>query len=250
VDLIPAIDLLDGIAVRLVQGNYGRRAASVSDPAPVVADWVRAGVRWLHLVDLGGARVGRPVALELAGSLALTAREAEPEIRVELGGGLRRIEDVEATLDAGLDVAVLGTAAIENPDLLAASLARWPGRIAVSIDVRGERVAVDGWTRSFATDPLRLATEVARADITHLVVTDVQRDGTRIGPNLELLARMRKALPATQLVAAGGIGSAEDLRQLATLGIDGAVVGLALVDGSLSIRDALAAAGSRMAGVA
>ncbi len=249
-DLIPAIDLLDGIAVRLVQGDYGRPAASVSDPAPVVADWVRAGVRWLHVVDLGGARAGRPVHLELAGSLASTAHEAAPEVRVELGGGLRLIEDVEATLDAGLDVAVLGTAAIENSHVLAASVARWPGRIAVSIDVRGDRVAVDGWTRSSAIDPLRLATEVAKAGIAHLVVTDVQRDGTRTGPNLDLLVQMRRALPATRLVAAGGIGSAADLRHLATLGIDGAVVGLALVDGSLSIGEALGAAGERAAGVA
>jgi phosphoribosylformimino-5-aminoimidazole carboxamide ribotide isomerase len=249
VDLIPAIDLLDGTAVRLVQGDYARRAASVPDPASVVAGWVRAGVRWLHLVDLGGARAGRPSDLELAGSLASIAHES-PEVRVELGGGLRRIEDVDATLNGGLDVAVIGTAAIDSPELLVASVARWPGRIAVSIDVRGDRVAVDGWTRSSATDPLRLATEVANAGLAHLVVTDVQRDGTRKGPNLELLARMRHALPSTRLVAAGGIGGAEDLRQLMRLGLDGAVVGLALVDGSLSIEEAIAAAGHRTAGVA
>ena len=249
-DLIPAVDLLDGSAVRLVQGDYARRAASVSDPASVVTDWLRAGVRWLHLVDLGGARAGRPLDLELAGSLASIAHRAAPEVRVELGGGLRRIEDVEATLNAGVDVAVMGTAAIESPELLAASVVRWPGRIAVSIDVRGDRVAVDGWTRSSATDPLRLATQVANAGVAHLVITDVQRDGTRKGPNLELLARMRHALPSTRLLAAGGIGGAEDLRQLTRLGLDGAVVGLALVDGSLSIEEAIAAAGHRTAGVA
>lgn len=243
-ELIPAIDMLDGIAVRLVQGDYRRRAASVSDPAAVVRDWVLSGVRWLHLVDLGGARAGRPMHLELARGLAATARKAAADARLELGGGLRRIEDVEAALVAGMDVAVLGTAAIENPGLLDQSIARWPGRIAVSIDVRGDVVAIDGWTRSSATDPIRVATDVARAGATHLIVTDVQRDGTRRGPNRRLLARMRQAVPTTRLVAAGGIGSAEDLRQLAALGMDGAVVGLALVDGSLAIGDALAAAGS------
>jgi len=243
-DLIPAVDLLDGIAVRLVQGDYARRAASVSDPVPVVRGWIDAGVRWLHIVDLGGARAGRPMHLELAGRLAATARQASADVRVELGGGLRRAEEIEAVFGAGIDVAVLGTAAVEDPELLAACAARWPGRIAVSIDVRDDGVAVEGWTRSAEADPIRIATEVAGAGAAHLIVTDVRRDGTCHGPNRELLARMRRAVPDTRLVAAGGIGSAEDLRQLAALGIDGAVVGLALIDGSLSIRDALSAAGA------
>lgn len=248
-DLIPAVDLLDDIAVRLVQGDYARRAASVSDPAPVVRGWIDAGVRWLHLVDLGGARAGRPIHLELASTLAATAREASADVRVELGGGLRHTEEIEAAFEAGIDVAVLGTAAVEDPELLAACAARWPGRIAVSIDVRDDRVAVDGWKRSAEADPIRMATEVASAGAAHLVVTDVRRDGTRHGPNRQLLARMRWAVPQARLVAAGGIASAEDLRQLAALGIDGAVVGLALIDGSLSIGDALSAAGAP-AGVA
>src|SRR5687768_7045353 len=117
VDLIPAIDMLDGIAVRLVQGDYGRRAASVTDPAPLVRDWLRAGVRWLHLVDLEGARTGRLAHLDLARSLVSAAREAASDSRLELGGGLRRVSDVEAAFDAGIDVAVLGTAAIEDPTL-------------------------------------------------------------------------------------------------------------------------------------
>lgn len=248
-DLIPAVDLLDGIAVRLVQGDYARRAASVADPAPLVAEWVRVGVRRLHLVDLEGARTGRPMHLELAARLAALAHESAPDARVELGGGLRRLEDVEALFDAGIDVAVLGTAAIESPELLEAAVVRWPDRIAVSIDVRADRVALDGWTRSAAADPLQLAIELKNFGVAHLVVTDVERDGTRRGPNRELLAGMRAAVPDSRLVAAGGIGTAGDLRQLAALGVDGAVVGLALLDGSLSIADALAAA-SHAAGVA
>ena len=248
-DLIPAIDMLDGIAVRLVQGDYGRRAASDADPAPLVRDWLRAGVRWLHLVDLEGARTGRPVHLDLARSLVSAARETASDARLELGGGLRRVSDVEAALDAGIDVAILGTAAIEDPTLLTRCAARWPGSIAVSIDVRGDLIALDGWTRSSAADPVELAIEAAQAGAAHVIVTDVRRDGTRQGPNRDLLVRMREALATTRLVAAGGIGSAEDLRGLAALGIDGAVVGLALVDGSLSIDDALAAAATT-AGVA
>lgn len=241
-DLIPALDLLDGGVVRLVQGDYARRAASVPDPAQRVAGWVAAGVRWLHLVDLDGARSGHPVRLGQAATLIDAARRAADGVRVELGGGLRRDEDIEAALAAGADVAIIGTAALEDRDLLRRSVARRPGRIAVSLDVRDGRLAVAGWTRSAAADPVACAAELAAEGLAQLVVTDVRRDGTRSGPNLELLAAMRAAVPELRLVAAGGIGTADDLRALAGLGVDGAVVGLALVDGTLAVADALAAA--------
>ena len=240
-DLIPAVDLLDGIAVRLVQGDFARRAASRDDPAPLVAEWVGAGVRRLHLVDLAGARDGRPVHLELAARLVAVAHRAAAEVRVELGGGLRRLADIGAAFGTGIDTAVLGTAAIEDRDMLAAAVARWPERVAVSIDVRGDQVAVSGWTRAAPADPIQLARELADAGVAHLIVTDVQRDGTRRGPNRELLARIREAVSRTRLVAAGGIATTADLRDLAALGVDGAVVGLALMDGSLDVADALAA---------
>lgn len=239
-DLIPAIDLLDGTAVRLVQGDYARRAASVTDPDEVVRGWVRAGVRWLHLVDLGGARAGRPTELPAARRLAGVARSASPDVRIELGGGLRTLADVASALEV-VDVAILGTAAVEDPAFLAAAVDRWPGRIGVSVDVRGGRVALDGWTREASADLVVLASELAHAGVNEYVVTDISRDGTRRGPNLELLARMRDALPNARLVSAGGIGSVDDLQALAAAGIDGAIVGLALVDGSLLIADALAA---------
>lgn len=240
-DLIGAIDLLDGAAVRLVQGDYARRAATVADPESTVRDWVREGMRWLHLVDLDGARTGRPVNLAAAGGLAAAARAVAPGVRVELGGGLRRVEDVAAALEAGPDVVVLGTAAVEDPALLIETAGRWPGRVAASLDLRDGRVALDGWTRERDADPIALAASLVAAGAAHLVVTDTRRDGTRRGPNVELLGAMRSALAGTRLVAAGGIGSVEDLRALAAIGVDGAVVGLALVDGSLPVRDAIAA---------
>jgi phosphoribosylformimino-5-aminoimidazole carboxamide ribotide isomerase len=240
VDLIPAIDLLGGQAVRLVQGDYARRAADVADPESVVRSWVDAGVRHLHLVDLDGARSGRPVNLAVAARLATVAREVGA-VRVELGGGLRRLEDVEVAFGAGIDLAILGTAAIENPDLLAQAVARWPGRIAASVDVREASIALDGWTRTSDADAISLAQRLAEAGASQIIVTDTRRDGTGAGPNLELLDRMRAAVPDVRLVAAGGIGSADALRTLATRGIDGAIVGLALVDGSLSVADALEA---------
>lgn len=246
-DLIPAIDLLDGRAVRLVQGDYARPAASLDDPTPLVGAWIRAGVRWLHVVDLGGARAGRPANLDQALALAGAVHEAAADAHVELGGGLRRLDDLERALHGGIDVATLGTAAIEDPELLRAAADRWPGRVAVGIDLRDGRPAVDGWTRAGAGDPVTLARRFVDAGAAHIIVTDVARDGTRGGPNLELLAGMRAALPDIRLVAAGGVGSADDLRDLAGLGVDGAIVGLALLDGSLSIESAIAAAGRRVA---
>lgn len=237
-DLIPAIDLLGGEAVRLVQGDYDRRAAHVADPTSVVRGWIGAGVRHLHLVDLDGARSGRPVNLDGAARLASAAREVG-DVTVEFGGGLRRLDDVAAALDAGVDLAILGTAAVEDPALLPDAVARWPGRIAASIDVRGAAVALDGWTRSAEADAVDLARRVADAGAAQLIVTDTRRDGTGAGPNLDLLGRMRAALPGVRFVAAGGIASTDALRALAAAGVDGAIVGLALVDGSLDVRDAL-----------
>jgi phosphoribosylformimino-5-aminoimidazole carboxamide ribotide isomerase len=249
VDLIPAIDLLDGTAVRLVQGDYASRAATLADPASIVRGWVDAGVRWLHIVDLGGARAGHPVELEAAGRLAEAARARHAEVRIELGGGLRTPDDIAAAM-AVADVAILGTAAIENPSVLAEAVGRWPGRIVVSVDVRDGRVALDGWTREAGVEPVTLVQSLEAAGVSGYVVTDITRDGTRRGPNMSLLAEMRRAVPRGRLVAAGGIGTADELRALDAAGIDGAVVGLALVDGSLPIERALAAAGQSPAEVA
>lgn len=243
-DLIPAIDLLDGVAVRLVQGDYDRRATEQDDPGSLVRSWIDGGVRWLHVVDLEGARSRHPVHLDLAAHLARTAREAAADVRVELGGGIRTEVDVAAVLDAGIDVAILGTAAVEDPALLARCAARWPGRVAVSLDLRDGRPAVDGWLRTGVGDAPALAARFAKEGAAHLIVTDVTRDGTKAGPNLELLATLRAAVADTRLVAAGGIGSVDDLRAVAAVGVDGAVVGLALMDGSLPMHAALAAAGA------
>ena len=240
-ELIPAIDLLDGEAVRLVQGDYARRAAHVADPASVVRGWVSAGVRHLHLVDLDGARAGRPMNLEVAARLAAAARAeaGDDGVRVELGGGMRHLPDIAAAFDAGVDLVVLGTAAIEDPELVAAAVARWPGGIAASVDVRGDKVALDGWTRTSDADAVTVARSLAAAGLAQIIVTDTGRDGTRTGPNLPLLRRMRSAMPGTRLVAAGGIASADALRALGGAGIDAAIVGLALVDGSLGVDAAL-----------
>ncbi|HET8586767.1 MAG TPA: HisA/HisF-related TIM barrel protein [Candidatus Limnocylindria bacterium] len=239
-ELIAAIDLLDGRAVRLTQGDYARQAAALDDPAAFALRFAGAGVRRLHIVDLEGARAGSPQQLPLVTSVLGAVRQLVPDIRVELGGGLRSVDGVAAAFDVGVDDVVLGTAAVERPAFVSECAARWPGHILVSLDLRDGRPALDGWLRESSADALDLARQLVDAGAAGLIVTDARRDGTLTGPNLDLLAGFRGALPDVRLVAAGGVGSLEHLRQLAAAGLDGAIVGLALLSGAVDVREALA----------
>ena len=238
-ELICAIDLLDGGAVRLVQGDYERRIDAAARPVDLARRFVAAGCRRLHLVDLAGARAGRPVQLELIGEVAAAARAVDTGVRVEAGGGLRTADDVDALL-AVADDALLGTAAIERPAFLRACADRHPNRIGVSLDLRGGRPAVDGWLRTGTADAVELARQLVDVGAARLIVTDTARDGTLAGPNLALLTTLRAALPDATLVASGGIGSLDDLRAVAAIGCDGAVVGLALLSGAIDPAEAVA----------
>jgi phosphoribosylformimino-5-aminoimidazole carboxamide ribotide isomerase len=239
VELICAIDLLDEGAVRLVQGDYDRRIAVDADPVALARRFVAAGCRRLHVVDLAGARAGRPMQLELIGQIAAAARDGVPATVVEAGGGLRTAADVDALL-ARADEALLGTAAVEDPSFLRDCAAAHPGRIAVSLDVRDGRPALDGWLRTGEADIEALAWRLFDEGATRVIVTDTTRDGTLAGPNLELMSRLRAAVPDAILVAAGGIGSIDDLRALSDIGCDGAVVGLALLTGAIDPAEAMA----------
>jgi phosphoribosylformimino-5-aminoimidazole carboxamide ribotide isomerase len=239
-ELICAIDLLDGGAVRLVQGDYERRIDAPAGPTELARRFVAAGCRRLHVVDLAGARAGRPIQLGLVGEVVAAARAEREDVRTEAGGGLRTDADVDAML-AVADTALLGTAAIERPGFLRGCAERHPGRIGVSLDLRDGLPALDGWRRIGASDPADLARRLVDEGAERLIVTDTARDGTLGGPNLALLAELRAALPSAILVAAGGIGSLDDLRALAAIGCDGAVVGLALLSGAIDPADALAA---------
>ncbi len=238
-ELICAIDLLDGGAVRLVQGDYARRIEADAGPVDLARRFVRAGCRRHHLVDLAGARAGRPVQLALIGEVVDAARAADAAVRVEAGGGLRTVADVDALLEVA-DEALLGTAAVERPGFVRECADLHPGRIGVSLDLRDRRPALDGWVRTASADAIELAGQLVDAGASRLVVTDTARDGTLRGPNLGLLAELREALPDVTLVASGGIGSLDDLRAAAAIGCDGAVVGLALLSGAIDPAEALA----------
>jgi phosphoribosylformimino-5-aminoimidazole carboxamide ribotide isomerase len=239
-ELICAIDLLDGGALRLVQGDYDRRIAAGTDAPALAARFVAAGCRRIHVVDLAGARAGRPMQLPLVAAVATAARAEADGVAVELGGGLRTEADVVAALTV-VDDAILGTAAVERPGFAAACADRYPGRIAVSLDLRAGRAALDGWSRTGADDPIAVAARVLEEGASRLIVTETSRDGTLAGPDLDALRGLRTAFPDATLVAAGGVGSLDDLRALDAIGIDGAVVGLALLSGAVDVADAVAA---------
>jgi len=240
VELICAIDLLDGGAVRLVQGNYDRRVDAEASAPELARRFVAAGCRRLHVVDLAGARDGAPTQLDVVATIVDAARSEASDVTVEAGGGLRAAADVVAIL-AIADVAILGTAAIAHPGFLQRCAEEHPGRVAASLDLRGDRPAVDGWIRDVDLDAVDVAARLLAEGAARLIVTETSRDGTLAGPDLERLEALRTALPAATLVAAGGIGSVEDLRALEALGIDGAIVGMALLNGAIDPAEAIAA---------
>jgi phosphoribosylformimino-5-aminoimidazole carboxamide ribotide isomerase len=240
-ELICAIDLLSGGAVRLVQGDYDRRILADATAADLARRFVRAGCRRLHVIDLEGARAGAPRELLLAGEVVRAARSVDDGVTVQLGGGLRTGADLDAALGVVDDV-ILGTAAVESPGFVRDANERYPGRIGVSVDLRDGQPALDGWSRTAEEADLdalirRLLDEGAH----RIVVTETSRDGTLAGPGLEVLRHLRAAFPEAVLVAAGGIGSMDDLLALRDIGVDGAVVGMALLTGAVDQRSAVEA---------
>lgn len=241
-ELIAAIDLLDGRANRLAQGDFDRRLGPGQDALALARQLIGAGIRRLHVIDLDGARTGKPVHCDLVVLLATEARSATPPVRVEVGGGMRDATAVEMTLASGADEVILGSAALADVDFFADCAERWPERVGVALDLRDGRPSVEGWTRELAGgNVVETGRILLAAGASRLVVTDVSRDGMASGPDLGLMARFRVALPEGTLVAAGGIATVDHLRALAAMGMDGAIVGRALLDRSLSVGDALVA---------
>ena len=227
--LIPAVDVAGTEAVRLHRGAFDEIVARAGDPADLVRRFSAARPPFVHVVDLDGARTGR-IRPELIGSLA-TAASPTP---VQASGGIRSLDDARALLAAGAARIVVGTAALDAPDALAELAGALRERLVVAVDARGGRVAVAGWSRMTELSPDEFAERCAEAGVRRLLCTAVDRDGTMAGPDLELLGRVRErsGLP---VLAAGGVRSEEDLDVLASLGLEGAVVGRALLEGRIKL---------------
>jgi phosphoribosylformimino-5-aminoimidazole carboxamide ribotide isomerase len=239
-DVIPAIDLLSGQCVRLHQGDYDLVTSFSDDPVAQALDWQTQGARRLHLVDLDGARSGD--ALNAAVVRRITEELAIP---VQLGGGVRTAEQAEAWLACGLDRVILGTTALEQPQLVRELAHRHPDRIVVGIDARDGRVATRGWLEESTVQATALAASFEGSGVAAIISTDIATDGTLAGPNLEALRAMAGA-STIPLIASGGVGCLDDLLALLTLeplGVSGVIVGRALYDGRVSLAEALQAIG-------
>ena len=239
-EIIPAIDLLDGQCVRLHQGDYGQVTRFSDDPVAQALSWQAQGARRLHLVDLDGARSGEPV-----NDASVRAITAALQIPVQLGGGVRTAERAEALLACGLDRVILGTVAVEQPALVRQLAQRHPGRIVVGIDARDGKVATRGWLEESSLEATALAASFAASGVAAIISTDIATDGTLAGPNLEALRAMAQ-VSSIPVIASGGVGCLEHLLALLALeplGVEGVIVGRALYDGRVDLAEALAAIG-------
>jgi phosphoribosylformimino-5-aminoimidazole carboxamide ribotide isomerase len=236
--VIPAIDLLGGRCVRLSQGDYDRVSVYGDDPAAVAAAFVAAGAPRVHVVDLDGARAGRPHNRDAVRAIVAAAQD----VPVQLGGGMRNEAAVEEALAIGVERAILGTAALRDPALVRATAQRFPGRVAVGIDARSGRVAVEGWLETSDVTALDVAKCFEDAGVAALVYTEIARDGMGSGPDLDATAALARAV-AIPVIASGGVGSEDHVRRaVATRGIAGLIVGKALYEGNVSLAGALAIA--------
>lgn len=240
-DLYPAIDLRGGQCVRLYQGDFAQETVYGDDPVAQARLFADAGAPWIHVVDLDAARTGEPVNRPVIAAIA-----AAVGVPIQTGGGVRDDASAAALLDAGVARVVVGTAALDDPAWARSLAARYPGRVALGLDVRGREVAVRGWVEGSGRELAEVAAELDDAGFAALIVTQINVDGAGTGPDLELYAELLERVE-TEVIASGGVGSADHLRALAAFEqegspLAGAIVGKALYDGSLTIDEALAAA--------
>jgi len=233
--LYPAIDLKDGQCVRLYKGEMDEATVFSDDPAAQARAFVEAGCAWLHLVDLNGAFEGRPV-----NAAAVESILAAVDVPAQLGGGIRDMATIEAWLDKGIRRVILGTVAVENPDLVREAARAHPGRVAVGIDARHGKVATRGWAEETEVDATDLARQFEDAGVAAIIYTDINRDGAMQGPNIPATAALANAV-SIPVIASGGVSSLDDLISLRNSGapLDGAISGRALYDGALDLKEAL-----------
>ncbi|HET6970019.1 MAG TPA: 1-(5-phosphoribosyl)-5-[(5-phosphoribosylamino)methylideneamino]imidazole-4-carboxamide isomerase [Phenylobacterium sp.] len=234
--LYPAIDLKDGQCVRVVHGDLSRATVFNTDPAAQARTFVAAGFHWIHVVDLNGAVQGKAV-----NGAAVEAILGAVSVPVQLGGGIRSLADVERWIEAGVSRVILGTVAVKEPQIVIAAARKFPEQIAVSVDVRAGKVAVDGWTADSDLDAITVAKRFEDAGVAALIVTDIDRDGTVMGFNVEAFGAMADAV-SIPVIAAGGLASVDDIAKLKArkgVPVAGAVLGRALYNGAIDPAQAL-----------
>ena len=234
--IIPAIDLKEGKCVRLYQGDMNKATVYSDDPVATALHWQSEGAERLHVVDLDGAIAGTGVNTKVIRQICKAL-----SIPVQVGGGLRTVEAVERLFFSGVHRAILGTVAYRDPTVVAAACQRFPGKITVGIDARNGKLAVQGWTENTALEAVDLAKQCERMGVSEIVYTDISRDGTEQGVNIEATLALARAL-SLPVVASGGVASIQDIQQLAQFeakGIKGVIVGKALYTGAVRLAEAI-----------
>lgn len=237
--ILPAIDLKDGRVVRLYQGDFDTVHQVAEDPLATARAFYAAGARYIHMVDLDGAKDG------VRQNGGIVRAVAEAGLRVELGGGIRTMADLEAVFDIGVYRAVIGSAAVTNPEFVAAAVARYgANRIAVGVDTRNGKVKTAGWVEDSGLDYLDFAREMERIGVKIIIFTDIDTDGTLSGPAFEKLVCLQQAVNCG-IVASGGVSCNEDIRRLAAMGCDGAIIGKAYYAGTIDLAQAVKDGGAQ-----
>lgn len=237
--LLPAIDMKDGQCVRLKKGDFATVHQVASSAVSTALDFQRAGARWVHMVDLDGARDGVRQNAELVKAVAGTV-----SAKVELGGGLRTMADLEAVFALGVSRAVIGSAAVSDPDFLRAAVARYGARIALGVDTLDGIVKTAGWERSSGLDYLDFAAQLADVGVKTIIFTDIATDGMLSGPSYDRLSALQKQYPG-HIVASGGVATVDDVKRLRDMGLYAAIIGKAYYAGTLDLAEAVREAGDQ-----
>ena len=240
--ILPAIDIYDNKAVRLYKGDYAQMTVYSDDPVALAHDMENAGATWLHVVDLAGAKEG---ALQVLAVLERICKETA--LQVEIGGGIRSLETIDACLQAGVSRVILGTKAVADPAFLDEALAKYGSHIAIGVDAKDGMVAVKGWTEVSDVPMERFLSDGKKRGVSCAIVTDIAKDGAMQGTNLALYERLvqsglQDGENGVRIIASGGVSSLDDIRALAKIGVHGAILGKAMYTGAVKLEDALAAA--------
>lgn len=239
-NIFPAIDIIDGAAVRLIQGDYDRKTVYSSSPVDVALSFQNQGAKFLHAVDLDGAKDGSLSNFETVKQIA-----KKTDLFVEIGGGIRDEERIKKYLENGVDRVILGTAALENPDFLKRAVDKYKEKIAVGIDAKNGFVAVRGWLETSEKSGLEFCKEIEKIGVSTVIYTDISRDGAERGTNIELYGQLKKELKMN-IVASGGITFTDEIKQLNDIGLYGAILGKALYTNAIDLKEAISLAGEQI----
>ncbi|SVC78499.1 uncharacterized protein METZ01_LOCUS331353 [marine metagenome] len=236
-EIIPAIDIKNGSCVRLYQGDFNRQTVFSDDPIDVALRWEKAGAHRIHIVDLDGSRTGLQINLDLIKSI-----NSRINVPLQVGGGIRDLKTAQILLSFGIDRVVIGTAAVENPEMVQHLCSIWGSqRIVVALDAKGEQIAIKGWIKETSVSVSTLATQMASIGVQRFLYTDISRDGTMTSPNFE---GVRKLVVETNksILASGGVSSLKDLEKLSNIGAEGVILGSALYKGDICLEEAISIA--------